>query len=621
MLATLVDDVPKGPNWIYEMKYDGIRALAEKKGRIELYSRNLQPLNRQFPRIFEELKQIPATSFWIDGEIVALDDEGRPRFQLLQPRINVRTASAALRLEERNPAYYFLFDLIACEGYDLRHVTLVERKEILKALLPESKFIRYAEAVSGQGRKFFRLACEKGLEGVVAKEVSSTYHSQRSQQWLKIKCVQQREFVIGGYTSSGSRRYFGALLLGLFEDGKLSYVGRVGSGFDEKALRKVYEELKRRGTKKNPFQSVPKGVQAKSWVKPELACEVKFNEWTQGRVLRAPIFLGLRPDVDPRECRSEPPAKVKGFREKGVNLPYDFLSNLEKVLWPDEGYRKRDLIEFYHRISEVLVPHLAGRPMVLERYPDGIAGKTFYQKEAPEFLPEWIPTVPVESESAGKSTQFILCNDRRALVYLANLGCISQHPWSSRVRSLEHPDFLIIDLDPEEGVPFSQVCRVALRVREIVERVEMSCYPKTSGATGMHIIIPLQPVYSYEDVRTFAEIIARLTVDGLKEIATFDRSKGKRKNKVYFDFLQNGRGKTIASPYCLRPRPGATVSTPLEWREITPTLRPESFHIKSVFRRLERKGDLFEGVLKDKYSLHEALEKLQELWEKQRRKS
>ena len=475
--------------------------------------------------------------------------------------------------------------------------------------------------MSGQGRKFFQLACEKGLEGIVAKEVGSTYHSQRSQQWLKIKCVQQQEFVIGGYTSpSGSRRYFGALLLGLFEDEKLTYVGKTGSGFDEKALQEVYGELKPRKTKKNPFQSSPKGVKHKSWVKPQLACEVRFHEWTQDGILRAAIFLGLRPDMNPRECRRERPLETKALRKQSDHLSYDFLSNLEKVLWPEEGYSKRDLIEYYHQIGDVLVPHLADRPMVLERYPDGIAGKIFYQKEAPEFLPEWIPTVPVESESTGKSIHYVLCNDRRSLVYLANLGCISQHPWSSRVGSLERPDLLIIDLDPEPEVPFSQVSRVALRVREIIERVGMNGYPKTSGATGMHIVIPLKPAYSYDDVRTFAEIVARLTVDGLEEIATFDRSMGKRKNKVYVDFLQNGRGKTIASPYCLSPLPGAPVSTPLEWREVTPTLRPESFHIKNILRRLDRKGDLFEGVLKEKFSLHQALGKLQKLWAKQRRK-
>lgn len=527
--------------------------------------------------------------------------------------------SEVLRLRNEIPTYYFVFDLIACEGYDLRDVTLVERKKILKVLLPESTLVRYGEAVSGQGQRFLRLAWESGLEGIVAKEVASSYQSKRSRHWRKVKCVQRQEFVIGGYTApSGGRKHFGALLLGLFEEKKLTYVGRTGSGFNEKTLQQVYREMQRSEGKRNPFQDLPKQVQVKAWVKPKLVCEVKFSEWTQGGLLRAPIFLGLRPDVDPHQCQKE---VARGEEEVAVHLPYDFLSNLEKVFWPSDGYTKRDLLEFYHKIADVLVPHLKDRPMVLERFPDGIEGKSFYQKEAPEFLPEWIPTAAIESESAKRTIHYLLCNDRRTLVYLANLACISQHPWSSRIQSLEHPDFLIIDLDPDQSVPFSQVCQVALKVREVLESVEMSSYPKTSGASGMHIVIPLRAGYSYDETRTFAEIIARLTVNGLEEIATVERSVRKRRNKVYVDFLQNGRGKTIVSPYCLRPRLGATVSTPLEWKEVGSSLRPEAFHMKTIFRRLDRRGDLFEGVLKDKRSLRKALKKLENLWRQEGRRS
>ena len=530
--------------------------------------------------------------------------------------------STVLRLREEIPAYYFVFDLIACEGYDLRQVTLEERNKILRALLPESTLLRYGEAVSGLGRIFLRLACEKGLEGIVAKDSTSSYRSQRSLKWQKVKCVQQQEFVIGGYTfPSRGRRPFGALLLGLFEDKKLTYVGKTGSGFGEETLRQVYRELKRRKRKTNPFHDLPKEVAAEAWVTPKLVCEVRFSEWTRGGLLRVPIFLGLRPDVDAQECRREVALGREEKETPGAPLPYDFLSNLDKVFWPSDGYTKRDLLEFYHNVADLLLPYLKDRPMVLERFPDGIEGKSFYQKEAPEFLPEWVSTVAIKSESTEKTIHYLLCQDRPTLVYLTNLACISQHPWSSRVETLQNPDFLIIDLDPDQGISFSKVCQVALKVREVIESVEMSGYPKTSGASGIHILIPLKPDCSYENVRTFAEIIARLTVDGLEEIATFERSSRKRRNKIYVDFLQNGWGKTIASPYSVRPRPGATVSTPLEWKEVSSSLRPGAFHIKNIFRRLERKGDLFEGVLKDKRSLREALKKLQDRWPRKETKS
>ena len=613
MLATLMSQVPEGPHWIYELKYDGVRALAAKgKGGIQLYSRNLKPLERQFPEILNELKEIPSNSFWLDGEIVALDEEGRSRFQLLQKRLGRVSCSAVSKLKEEVPAHYFIFDLLSCEGYDLRGVTLSERRKILKALDPQGRFLRCAASVSGQGQEFLKLACEKGLEGIIAKDITSTYRGQRSRQWVKVKCVQQQELVIGGYTlPSRSRKHFGALLLGLFEQEKLIYVGRTGSGFDQAQLEDVYGQLEKRKRRKNPFELVPKDLKIRAWVEPDLVCQVKFNEWTPKGYLRAPIFVGLRPDRDPRECRRE---MVEEPEEQAQDLPYDFLSNLDKVFWPGEGYTKRDLVRFYHEIGDVLVPYLADRPMVLERFPDGIEGESFYQKNAPDFLPEWISTVSVKSDSAGRTIRYILCNDRRTLVYLANLACIAQHPWSSRVDQLGHPDFLIVGLDPSAGVPFSAVSKVAQKVRKVAESLELRTYPKTSGATGLHILIPLEPRYSYEDIRNFSEIMARLTVDGLEEIATLERSTEKRKNKVYVDYLQNGQGKTIASPYCLRPRPGAPVSTPLEWKEVRPQLRPDSFNLKTIFRRLDRKGELFEGMLKDHQSLQKALEKLEEIY-------
>ena len=383
-----------------------------------------------------------------------------------------------------------MFDLLGCEGYDLRGVTLAERKKTLRTLLPRSERVRYVDSLSEQGEAFFRQVCQEDLEGIVAKDLNSTYRSgQRSRRWLKIK------------------------------------------------------------------------------------------------------------------CRRELPDSTSENNPQVGDFPYSFLSNPDKVFWPQQGYTKADL----------LVTYLQDRPMVLERFPDGIEGKSFYQKNAPEFLPDWIPTLPVRSDSANRTIHFILCNDRDTLVYLANLACISMHPWSSRAGNLDCPDFMIVDLDPDEKVPFSTVCRVAHRVREVLGRAELPSYPKTSGATGIHILVPLEPKYSYEEVRTFAEIVARLSASAISK-ATAERSMKKRRGKVYIDFLQNGRGKTIVSPYCVRPVAAASVSMPLDWEEVTPRLRPEAFHIKNAFRRLERRGDLWEGLFRNRQSLNRALQKFEDSW-------
>ena len=612
MLATLAGEVPEAEHWCYELKYDGVRAVAVKDEEgLQLYSRNLKPLDRQFPEIIEELSEVRCNSFCLDGEIVALDEKGRSRFQLLQRRIGRADTSAIRKLQEEVPVYYYVFDLIACEGFDLRGVTLAERKKILRALDLPGHRVRQTDSVRDQGREFLRLACGEGLEGIVAKDLTSTYDSRRSRRWLKIKCHRQLEFVIVGYTPpSGSRSYLGALVLALFEDEDLVYVGKTGTGFDEATLKQLHSELEARKQSRSPLGSVPKGLKVKAWVKPELVCQVRFNEWTEEGHLRTPVFAGLSPDRDPRECRRDTAEEDSEAEE----LPYAFASNLKKVFWPGEGYTKADLLRFYHRIADVLVPYLTDRPMVLERFPDGIEGESFYQKNAPDFLPEWIPVVEVPSDSAEKTIRYILCNDQQTLVYLANLGCISMHPWSSRVDQLNHPDFLIIDLDPSEGVPFAVVTQVALKVKRVIDSVGLESYPKTSGATGVHILVPVDPLYSYADIRNFAEIIARLTVSGLEEVATIERSIEKRKNKVYVDYLQNGRGKTIVSPYCLRSRPGAPVSTPLEWSEVGPQLRPEAFTLNTILRRLDSKGDPFKDLQTNLQSLHAALEGLEKVW-------
>ncbi len=572
-------------------------------------------MDRYFQELLPCLLALPADNFLLDGEIVIFDSQGRSRFQSIQSRLGIGTRSRSE--EETGPARYLVFDVLSCDGFDLRQVTLSERRRILEALVPQSELIKKVDVLTKQGESFFQLVAEQGLEGIVAKQAGSRYVSGRSSKWLKIKATREQSFVIGGFTApSKSRKHFGALVIGLFDEDRLRFVGKVGGGFTAETLRMVYGQMKSLQMEEAPFPEIPREITDAKWVKPTLVCDVKFNEWTRDWILRAPVFLKLRPELEATGCRFEGaednPSAGRG-EDDGLEQ-YDFLSNLDKPFWASDGYTKRDLVDYYHRIAPVLLPYLKDRPLNLERYPDGYEGKSFYQKDAPDFLPEWIDTAVVPSGSKGKANRHILCNDRRTLVYLANLACIPLHPWSSRAGSIEFADFMIIDLDPGQGVPFPAVCQLALAVKEILDQLSLNGYPKTSGSKGLHIVVPLDAGHDYKSVRRFAEVIARLAVHSMGDLATIERGMEKRKKKIYIDYLQNGFGKTIVSPYCLRPRPGAPVSTPLHWSEVSSSIRPQAFNIRSIFRRLSSQGDPYQPLLSEKQSLQSALLQLEELF-------
>ncbi len=507
-----------------------------------------------------------------------------------------------------------VFDVLACQGFDLRGVTLAERRRILAALLPQSELLRSVEVLPERGHEFFELVSQANLEGIVAKNSESTYSSGRSTQWRKIKTTREDLFVIAGWTDpAGGRKHLGALLLGIYQDDQLHFVGRVGGGFDEGLLQSIHQQLQPLQAEDSPFQKFPKELADAHWVAPVLVCRVRYNELTRDRILRAPVFLRMEPDADPTSCRFDEPVDAE-VEEVGDPLDqYSFLSNLDKPFWPEEGITKRDLVRYYYDVAPILLPYLQDRPVNMERYPDGWSGKSFYQKDTPDFFPDWIRTEPVDSESQGKTIRYTVVDDRDTLVYLANLACIPLHPWSSRIATISCPDFLIIDLDPDPKLGFGEVCRFAVRIRGVLDQLELESFPKTSGSKGIHILVPLEPLYSYAMVRSFGEIVARLAVQGAEDVATFDRSMERRKGRIYIDYLQNGMGKTIVSPYCVRPRPGAPVSTPLEWHEVAPGIRPEAFHIRNILRRIEHKGDLFQPVQRRKQRLEDALERLESL--------
>ncbi|MBV9084815.1 MAG: DNA ligase D [Acidobacteriaceae bacterium] len=618
MLATAVTRPPEGSHWFYEIKWDGVRALCRvKDGSVEIHSRRGLRCDKQYPELQALASQVSARTAWLDGEICVLDENGRTRFNLIQPRIGANI-TAVPRLAETNPVTLFLFDVLYADGYDLRGVGLEDRRRLLQTLVTPSDRIRISEVFESEGEHMFAAAQEMGLEGILAKDRRSVYEAGRSRRWLKLKVLNEHEFVIAGFTK-GERDYFGALVLGAEEDGKLRHVGQVGTGFDQKLMKQIHDRLTPLITKTCPFPKKP-NIKDVTWVRPEVVCEVRFLEQTPDGMLRAPVFVALTEDKEPREhkraqpeeARSEALAQSDALNLSGRETVAEIdgrrlkFTNLDKVLFPKDGWSKRDLIAFYDRVSEWLLPHLKDRPLSMKRYPNGIAEEFFFQKNATHF-PDWLRCEPIQEHHPPKLNHYPLANDRASLLYLVNLGCIDQNPWMSRVGNLEHPDWMLLDLDPVD-TSFDQVIEATLLVRDLLDELGVRGHPKTTGGDGMHVYVPLEPVYTYDQVRSFAELISHLALDRQPHLFTTPRSVEKReKGRVYFDYLQIGIGKTIAAPYVVRAYDGAPVATPLEWKEVKPGLRPTDFRIDNALERFERKGDLFAPVLNGGQKIEDAL--------------
>jgi bifunctional non-homologous end joining protein LigD len=536
----------------------------------------------------------------------------------------ISDASSIAALARSKPATLFLFDLLYLDGYDLRAVPLIERRKLLEAIVKPGGAIRLS-AIFEEGQHLLEAAREQELEGIIAKRRDSRYEARRTDSWVKIKTVRQNECVICGYTH-GERDFFGALILGVYENDNLVWAGNVGTGFDQTLMADIHRRLKSLETAESPFAERHKLLKDGVWVRPELVCTVKYIEWTPDGRLRAPVFAGLRLDVEPKEAVRESPAEPEPRApappllpgsETQVILNIDGkqikFTNLNKVFYPQEGYTKRDLINYYNSVADLILPHLQGRPLSLKRYPNGIHADFFFQKRSAENFPTWLQTEPIYSEHNKAPINYAVCNDRGSLLYLANLGCIDQNPWMSRIGSLDSPDFILIDLDPQE-CPYDRIVEAALLVHEKLEQIGLTGYPKTTGGDGMHIYIPLENSYTYEQARVFAEILGVMLSGKRPDLFTTPRSVAKRdRGKVYFDYLQIGEGKTISAPYVLRAYDGAPVSTPLEWSEVKPGLSPQQFHIGNAVERFARVGDLFEGVLKKRQRIEKPLEKLERL--------
>ena len=644
MLATLVDKPFDDPGWVYEVKWDGYRALAYiQNEKVNIRSRNNKPFNEKFYPIHDALQELKLHAI-LDGEIIVSGKEGISNFGNLQN----------WRSEADGDLRFYVFDLLWMNGYSVMHLTLSERQELLAGLLPEHPLVQISKTFDATGTEFFEVARKTGLEGIMAKKADSEYKpGTRSKEWLKIKVAKRHEVVIGGFTKNeGSAKTFSSLLVGVYEGKKLRYTGKIGTGFSDTLQKEMMQQFKKLIQDKNPFDFEPDvnkpsrfrpdPPKAKAtWLKPKLVCEVSYTEMTSDGVMRHPSFEGMRIDKKATQVKEEKEKRVKDVvkgnvlykkkllktagkkerrtllnpgnetQERVVNGHQLKFTNLSKVYWPKEKYTKRDLLNYYYQVAPYMLPYLIDRPQSLNRYPNGITGKSFYQKDVTGKVPGWIERFPYRSEGVNK--HFMVCSNEASLLYMASLGCIEINPWSSRVKKPDHPDWCIIDLDPDKN-SFEKVIETAIVVREILDAAKIPSYPKTSGSTGIHIYIPLGAKYTYEQSKEFARIIVQLVHAQLPRFTSIERATKLRKGKIYLDFLQNRPQATLAAPYSARPKPGATVSMPLHWEEVKKGLQLKDFTIKNVPARLLDTGDIFKPVLGKGIDMKKAITSMEALF-------
>jgi bifunctional non-homologous end joining protein LigD len=652
MLATLVDQPFDDEGWSYEIKWDGYRALAYcKKSEVELRSRNDKSFDKYYP-VLHALKEWKINAL-VDGEIVVLNDKGKSNFNKLQN----------WRSEADGSLFYYVFDLLWLDGRNLMGLPLSERRNLLQSIVPAEGIIRYSESFETSGTKFFASAEKLGLEGIMAKKTDSLYTpGARTREWLKIKTTSRQEVVIGGYTrNEGTSKLFSSLLVGVFENDHLQYTGKVGTGFTEDMQRDMMRQFKPLVQKSSPFGTTPDVNKpsrfrpdppaAKAvWLKPVLVGEVAFREMTEDGVMRHPSFQGMREDKDarqvirekavpvqvavaekptPRKSRATKaptadrvlsPVKTKDratllnptdeSQVRDINGHPLTFTHLSKIFWPKEKYTKRDLLNYYYQVAPYILPYLKGRPQSLNRHPNGITGPGFYQKNVSGKVPDWIETFPYHSAQDKEDKEFLVCTDEASLLYMVSLGCIELNPWSSRVQSPDNPDWCIIDLDPDKKTPFEKVIEAAQVTKKILDAAGVTSWCKTSGSTGLHVYFPLGGQYTYEESKEFARLIVRHINDEIPDYTTIERTVSQRKGRMYLDFLQNRPQATIAAPYSVRPKPGATVSAPLHWEEVKKGLTTLDFTIKNMPARLKEMGDLFKPVLGKGINMEKALKKL-----------
>jgi bifunctional non-homologous end joining protein LigD len=630
MLTTLVDKPFDDKDWLFEVKWDGYRAIAIMDGAsVSLQSRNDKSFDEKFYPVHEALVKWELHAV-LDGEIVVINENGISDFGALQN----------WRSESDGELIFYLFDILWLDGHDFRGLTLIERRRILETLPLRSENIRLSEGFVSSGIQLFNSVKKMGLEGIIAKKLDSTYHeNDRTREWLKIKTQKRQEVVIGGYTrNEGSSKLFSSLLVGVYNKNGLIYTGKVGTGFNHKTQQEMLKQFKPFIIKTAPFTSVPDinkpsrfrpdppGAKA-VWLKPKLVCEVSFTEMTTDGLMRHPSFEGMRSDKKPAAIVLEkeiPEEKIRAQNKKPrqkniVMAPNEKtrktllnpseetqvkkinghelkFTNLSKIYWPKEKLTKRDMLNYYYQVAPYILPYLKDRPQSLNRFPNGINGTSFYQKDVKGKVPEWIETFAYRSEDENRDKEFLVGSDEASLLYMASLGCIEMNPWSSTIRKPANPDWCIIDLDPDKN-PFDQVIETAGVVHKLLTAIGVDAYCKTSGSTGIHIYIPLGAKYDYEASKEFAREIVTQVHAEIPDFTSIERPTANRKGKIYLDFLQNRPQATLAAPYSVRPKPGATVSMPLHWEELKKGLRMQDFNMRNAVARITREGDIFKPVL------------------------
>jgi bifunctional non-homologous end joining protein LigD len=608
MLAKETEDPFDSSDWLFEIKWDGYRAISElDNGEVKLYSRNGNSFNTSYPIVVNALKKIRQNVI-LDGEIVILNEQGISDFQKLQ------------HYEENTqyPICYYVFDVLAINGEKTTGLPLIERKRLLKKILPVGPVVKYSDHIVGKGKDFFAAAQKQNLEGIMAKKMDSEYHTgTRTGEWLKIKHHRSEEVIIVGFTEpTGARNYFGALVLAVRKkNGELQYAGHTGTGFNDRTLKEVYGKLKKIVQKQSPFKEKVKTNMPVTWVAPKYIAEIKFTEWTTDNKMRHPVFLRMREDKNVNDIimvsKKKAAQKEEYADEPVFGKTKVKITNRDKIYWPEEKITKGMVIDYYQQMADYVLPYLKDRPESLLRNPNGINGPAFFHKDAGEEAPDFVKSIPLFSESANKEINYIICNDKATLAYLNNLGCIELNPWNSTTKKLDNPDYLIIDIDPSKKNTFEQVIETALAFKKVLDKADAKCFCKTSGATGLHIFLPMAKKYSYEQVKDFAALLCTIVNDMLPEFTSMDRNLKKRGDKkIYLDHLQNRRGQTLACAYSLRPKKGATVSTPLEWKEVKKGLHPSAFTITTIIKRVQKKGDFFKEVLGPGVDIKKCLTKL-----------
>jgi len=647
MLATLVSDAVEEAGWLYEIKWDGYRAIAYlNKGETNIRSRNNKSFNEKFYPVFEALKKWKVNAV-VDGEIVVVNEQGLPDFSDLQ----------LWRSEADGQLAFYVFDILWLDGFNVMDLSIEDRHELLQVVIPaDNGIIKISEQFNTSGKDFFSLAERLGLEGIFAKKTGSTYSPGiRSKEWLKIKTEKRQEFVIGGYTKNeNTSKLFSAILVGLYENGKFHFVTPVGTGFDTATQKDILQKLKPYETKTCPFvvepeynkpsRFRPNPPKAKViWVKPKLVAEVSYRELTKDGAVRHPSFKGLREDKKPADVVREVSTAPQDVAEKPTKMskalstppkkerktllnPTDeaqtrsigghnlHFTNLSKIFWPKERITKRELINYYYQVAPYMLPYMKDRPQTLNRHPHGIVGESFYQKNVKGKVPEWIQTFPYYSDTDDEKKEFLVCTNEASLLYIASLGCIEMNPWSSRVQSPNNPDWCIIDLDPDKNT-FDQVVKAAQVTKQVLDAIEVPAYCKTSGSTGLHIYIPFGAKYSYNDSKEFGRRIVKIVHNEIPSFTSIERKTADRDGKMYLDFLQNRPQATLAGPYSVRPKPFAPVSMPLLWDEVKKGLKIKDHNVRNAISRLKETGDLFKGVLGKAINLSKAIKKIESTFE------